>query len=174
MDSDDLAQEIRIKCFQQIHKFNPNVSTNPKGFFSVCADNLLRDIQRKLVFKDNRPCLTCPFYDAKAFMTNQHDCTAFADKMQCDKWVKHDRYVKIKRNSNAPIDISSCDIPSTVTKAISNIDMQDYILEHVPSGVHYLYDKLKKNNFDANKLPLKEKEVLLHVLKKSLYGQEKI
>jgi len=66
MDPDDIAQEVRLLCFQALQKYDP--AKEGKGafyFLAKCVDNGLFNKGRGIYFDNNPPCTRCPDYDRK-------------------------------------------------------------------------------------------------------------
>ena len=55
-DGDDINQEVFIKCWQAVEKYDPNCDTKLRVFLSVCAENRIIDIRRGLVYRHNKTC----------------------------------------------------------------------------------------------------------------------
>ena len=169
LEPEDVKQEVRLKCYKELHKYDPSrTNAHLFTFLSVCADNRIRDLRRKLVFKDNKPCLRCPFWDPVASKKGQHDCLMFEDKLSCDKFSSYQTYVKTKLNSNRPLDITDKNVyiyDNGVFNEINKIDVLDFVYNALPSGLNPLFQKLMESNFNTKKLKPKEREELLVVLK---------
>jgi hypothetical protein len=57
---DDVAQEIRVKCYRILHKFNP-AEGSAFNFFGSCADNMLRDLRRRHTLRKTNVCYRCVY-----------------------------------------------------------------------------------------------------------------
>ncbi len=54
-DSEDIKQEVRVKCWSVLSKYDPKkYTTDLKVFLSVCAENRIRDIKRSVLYKHNK------------------------------------------------------------------------------------------------------------------------
>jgi hypothetical protein len=63
-DSDDIAQEVRVFCWQALKKYD--FAKEGKGvfyFLTKCVDNGLYNKGRGVYFDNNPPCKRCPDYD---------------------------------------------------------------------------------------------------------------
>jgi DNA-directed RNA polymerase specialized sigma24 family protein len=78
--ADDVAQEIRAKCYRILHKFNPKEGT-AFNFFGSCADNMLRDLRRKHTLRKTNVCYRCVY--------NRHgNCFLYGkDPERCERYV---------------------------------------------------------------------------------------
>lgn len=64
MDSDDIAQEVRLLCFQALQKYDPEKEGKGVFYFLVkCVDNGLYNKGRGIYFDNNPPCMRCPDYN---------------------------------------------------------------------------------------------------------------
>jgi hypothetical protein len=169
-DSEDLKQEVRIKCWSVLHKYNPiKFSADLYVFLSVCAENRIRDIRRSIVYKHDKPCNRCPFWNHLAAQSGMHDCLIFFDKVNCDKYRKREKYVQAKLSSNHPIDIDDIDEENVIDKnsmlVINNFDFIDFVYASLEPDLIPIFDKLIDNNFEFKKLKPKEKKLLINQLK---------
>jgi hypothetical protein len=164
LDEEDLKQEVRLKCWQTLHKYNKRRS-DLYIFLSRCADNRLRDIRRSICYKHNKPCLRCPFWKPESAAKGKHDCSAFRDKLKCDKYAKHEKYVQIKLSISHSMSIDEDRIyDSKFSNKLLQYDLVDFINVHIPSGHQYLFNMFASGNFDMRVLKPKERTELSEVL----------
>ena len=168
-DIDDLRQEVRIKCWEALTKFDPTCGTNIYAFLSVCAENRIRDIKRSVMYKHNKPCMRCPFWNAFASASGTHDCLVYSYKMDCERFARHERYVQAKLSASHPIDINGerliddcSDIP------MSKFELMDFIDAHLPQDLRRSFEKFKQANYDPRVLKQRERSVLMRVLREIL------
>lgn len=64
-DEDDIAQEIRIKAWEILPKYDPSKGQSLEAFLSVCIDNKLKNYKRDKFVKYIPPCVrnSCPLFD---------------------------------------------------------------------------------------------------------------
>jgi hypothetical protein len=54
LDPEDIKQEVRLKCFSILGEYNSaRHDANIQAFFSISADNRLRDLKRGLLYNPN-------------------------------------------------------------------------------------------------------------------------
>ncbi len=165
----DIRQEVRIKLWKSLELYDPARKVKLRTFLTVCADNRIRDIRRSLLYKHNKPCFRCPLWDKAAAKAGVHDCTAFTNKMDCEKYAKHEQYVQTKLSANNPIRLDDARVEDTrFSNTMLSIEMLDYIYVHLPSGFHPLFDKLKQSNYDFKALKPAEGETLRRALAEAL------
>lgn len=77
---DDIAQEIRIKCYSSIGSYNPAKGQSIKTFLNVCTENHLINLMRDKFAKFNPPCKNrgCKHYEATGIPTEEaKSCPSF-------------------------------------------------------------------------------------------------
>lgn len=166
LDVEDLKQEVRIKCLSIIDKYDPSCGTNLFVFLSVCADRRLKDLRRSLIYKHNKPCTRCPFWDEGAASSGLHDCSVYYNKIDCSKFAKHERYITAKLSSSQPMDIESQNIEdSNFSRSVKTTEIVELIESKLPQNLLGLFRKFKNNNFDIKSLKPKERNNLLSTLR---------
>lgn len=168
-DANDLKQEVRIKCWAALPRFDSKCGTDLRIFLSVCAENRIRDIRRSILYKHNKPCFKCPFWNEAAAQSGVHDCLVFLNKMECEKYAKHEHYVQVKLSASHPIDIDNERIEDNdFQKRVENIDFVDYVYSNLPSGLWGLFDRLRHSNFNLKALRSRERSVIIAALRVAL------
>ena len=79
-DSDDIAQEVRVKCFKIINKFSSSKGS-AVNFFGVCIDNSLTDLIRRHTLRRSNVCFYCLF-NIKGV------CQYYEDIDNCEKYSR--------------------------------------------------------------------------------------
>ena len=79
-DPDDIAQEVRVKCFRIIHKFSSSKGS-AVNFFGVCIDNSLTDLIRRHTLRRSNVCFYCLF-NIKGV------CQYYEDIDKCEKYSR--------------------------------------------------------------------------------------
>jgi len=162
-DELDIAQEVRIKCFMTLKNYDPKRSgSNIHTFLSVCADNRLRDIRRNTVYKHNSPCARCMYWNSDAAASGIHDCARFGDKIDCEKFTKHGRYIMAKLSINSPTMVDEkMALDTAHHEHVSAFDFTDFIVENLPSGHVSIFMELKDNNFNLRALGKSDRHVII-------------
>lgn len=94
--AEDLAQEIRMKCFLAIDKFDETkIGPNPFSYFAAVADNHLYNLKRGTWVPNNPPCLRCPCWDKKKK-------TCIINEEGCEKIAKYRENMRIRALLRAP------------------------------------------------------------------------
>ncbi len=167
---DDIKQEVRLKCWEALlNKYRPERGTNVYAFLSVCADYRIKDIKRSVMYKHNKPCIKCPFWDALAAASGLHDCKVYWDKIDCERYSKHERYVQAKLSSSHPIDIDGERIEDeTSFSHYDKIELIDFIETRLPKTMLPSFILFKQNNYSPKSLKSRERSILMKMLRNIL------
>ena len=165
-DFEDIKQEVRIKCWKAIKRYDPKCGANLFVFLCICAENRLRDIRRSVKYKNNKPCLRCPFWNKDAFASGCHDCLVYSDKMQCDKYYKHEQLVHAKLSASEPSNIDNEEVEDNYYSSyIEKLEIIEVIECNLPDYIIPIYSKLKEHNFNLKSLKAKERSLLISTLR---------
>ncbi len=98
VDPEDLAQDIRIMCWEALeHKFDPNkLGKSVFHFVARVVDNGLYNKFRGVFLDNNPPCLRCPEY-----IKETKGCRI--DEVGCDRIVSYRDRMARKRAIAAPL-----------------------------------------------------------------------
>lgn len=163
---EDIAQEVRIKLWMSLEKYDPGRKVKLRTFLTAVAENRIIDLKRSLLYKHNKPCFRCPFWNKAAAKAGEHDCEAYEDKMQCEKYARHEGFVQAKLSANNPISLDDTRVEED-TNYVSEgtFDMLEHVFTHLPSGLHPLFEKLRHSNYDFDALRVRERDILMDALK---------
>lgn len=163
-DEEDIKQEVRLKCHKILDRYDPTKS-DLYIFLARCADNRIRDIRRSIRYKHNKPCIRCEHWDSDAAAAGKHDCRAFSNKLECDKFSKHERYVQVKLSVSQPVNIDEDRVyDSHFGRHVLQADLVDFVNTHIPTELKPLFITFMDANFDLKALKPKERTVLAEVL----------
>ncbi len=166
-DVEDIKQEVRLKCFTTLQNYDPErAGSNIRIFFTICADNRLKDIKRNVIYKHTSPCAHCDWF-------KNEKCRQFHDTRDCEKCARHERYVMTKLSVNSPVSIEEKRVVDSRSNAfIDNVDMIDYIFSLIPSGMTSLFIEFKERNFNLSAMPVKDRGTIMLTLKDIFYPEE--
>jgi DNA-directed RNA polymerase specialized sigma24 family protein len=165
-DVEDLKQEVRIKCWRVIEKYDPSFGASMFVFLSICAERRLKDIRRSVRYKHNKPCLRCPFWDKGASISGCHDCLVYHDKMCCERFANHERYVHAKLSASQPIDIDTQRVEDEQHDAHqTRLEIIEFIESRLPHSLTEIFSKFKRENFNLKALSSRERSLLITTLK---------
>jgi hypothetical protein len=168
LDSDDLKQEVRSKCYRTLPRWDPN-RADLYTFLSKCAENRLRDLRRGLLYKHNKPCFRCQFWDEDKYKSGQHDCTIFRDKYDCDKYRRHEQYVYLKISVNNPITIDENRISDNkFERIVERSELIEFVYDRLDPYYTSLFISFANANFDLKAISPKERssfcEIIVEIL----------
>jgi len=165
LDEEDIKQEVRTKCFRILHRYDPSNTADLYTFLSKCAENRLRDIRRGVLYKYNKPCSRCVFWDPEAKKAGEHDCKAFTNKMDCDKYSRHERYVHAKLSASHPISINESLVEDqTSIRRLGHKDLIEYVYANISPELTEDFKQFESANFNLSALRPKQRVVLVEAL----------
>lgn len=164
LDEEDIKQEVRLKCFLILDRYDPSMS-DLTTFLSRCADNRLRDIRRSIVYKHNKPCFRCPLWDRAAAVEGRHDCAGFSNKMECDKFAKHEQYVQAKISASRPVNIDDANVEDgTFDDVVENAEMIEYVRSKLAPPLLPFLDALVRSNFNPSSVSPRNRMLLFEAV----------
>jgi len=164
LDEEDIKQEVRLKCFRTLHRYDPD-RADMHTFLSKCADNRIRDIRRGILYKHNKPCFRCPLWDKAASMKGEHDCLGFFNKMDCDKFARHERYVQTKLSASHPLNIDDAHVEDDGFEShIERSELIEYVWSCMPPEHYPIFKIFEKSNFNLKVLKPKERIILSEII----------
>jgi len=96
-DPEDLAQDIRLICWEALGKFDPGkLGKSVFHFVARCVDNRLYNQFRGVYLDNNPPCLRCPEY-----IKETKECAI--DEIGCDRIVAYRDRMARRRAIAAPL-----------------------------------------------------------------------
>ena len=120
-DTDDMRQQGRMYAIEALSRYNPKLGSLPV-FLRSHVRNRFLNLHRDKLSRNQPPCTTCPFYDPDCAVS-KNECSAFVDKLECDKWASWEKRNRSKRSLAEPLDISGIrDEKEPNMRAGSNIE----------------------------------------------------
>jgi len=166
---DDIEQESMIKLWKAIPKYNEKCGTKLRVFLSICAENRIIDIRRGLVYRHNKPCFRCPFWNEAAAASGIHDCLVTLDKMNCKRFCKHEKNLHLKMSVNSPDNIDNTDVfDDMFCNSVESVDLEDFIYTKLDKCWHPIYDKFKESHYSFKSLTVGERNLLKEKLESIL------
>ncbi len=149
LDKEDIKQEVRLKCYTALSKFNVKKNKNDLFIFlSVCADNRIRDLKRSIFYQhyDKRKCKFC-----------HGQSLSSPSGFNCPKCQVADNKNAFKMNINNPIRVNNGLLDGEFDLPSKKVEILDYIKFNMPSGLMYIFDKLEKSDFKMASLKKNER-----------------
>lgn len=156
---EDMRQEGRAFALECLSKYDPNKGASLKTFVTTHVRNQFINLQRKHLVRHQPPCTICPFYN-KAF---PNGCSAFKDKMDCDKWESWvSRNISKKALSGVCEDVGiekvsrEGPLEDMLTK-----ELREIIDKHLPAALRNDFRKV----VEKQKIPKHRKIKIVNVLR---------
>ena len=138
-DVDDIAQEVRIKCFNILHKFSSSKGS-ALNFFGTCIDNSLIDLIRRHTLRRSNVCFYCLF-NIKGV------CQYYID---IDKCEKYSRFLINKKNKEVICLLrGNSDFEWKKVESDKNSEVNSYNLESKIFDVRNFLTEESKVIFDS-------------------------
>jgi uncharacterized protein (UPF0335 family) len=111
------------------------------------------------------PCFRCPFWSKAASKRGDHDCAAFSEKMDCDKFRRHQRYVHAKLSASHPINIDESRVrDDQYDNSVERVDLIEYIYVRLDDDLKELFDVFAKSGFNLKSVQGKDRILLTEVI----------
>ena len=157
-------------AIEAMPRYNPDMG-NLHNFLRSHIRNRFLNLHRDKLSRHQPPCQGCPFYDPNC-QQSKNKCTAFSDKLECDKYAGWEKRNGAKRSLVEPLDISgirdekeknmrnNIDIPEIVTKS----ELMDIIDNNLPVTMRADFKKMMEDvsvsKQRRDKVILKIKEIV--------------
>ena len=138
---DDVAQEIRLICFQALEKYDPaRVGRSIFHFLARCVDNGLYNQQRGIYFDNNPPCLRCEHYIKETK-------TCAIQESGCDRIIQYRDKMARRRAVQAPIsyNVDEDDEPINIgyiPSPTGYLNLDEHIRSTIPVDLLASYEKM--------------------------------
>ncbi len=158
VDPEDIAQDIRIICWEALSRFDPaKMGKSVFHFVARCVDNRLYNQFRGVYLDNNPPCLRCPEWD-------KENKTCKIEEIGCDRIMQYRDRMARRRAIAAPTSYSVLDgegdaltedvnVPNSLTVgSLTGVtDMSDQFRLAVREDLRPYYDKMV--NGQAHEVP---------------------
>lgn len=150
-DIDDMKQQGRMYAIEAMPRYKPDVG-NLYNFLRSHIRNRFLNLHRDKLSRHQPPCQGCPFHDPN-LQQSTNKCTAFADRLECDKFAGWEKRNGAKRSLVEPLDIagvrdereknmrSDVDIPAIVIRA----EMMHLIDRELPVAIRSDFKKMMED-----------------------------
>jgi DNA-directed RNA polymerase specialized sigma24 family protein len=144
---DDMKQQAAVFALEGLEKYD---NKRPlENFLWTHVRNRLFNYKRDNYQRPDKPCLTCPLYDAHCkASTNQ--CLEYTDKSECELYSSWEKRNNRKKNIMKPVGMD--DLHEKSTKSVTDKDIPESIFnqqiielldEHIPAPYREYYLRLK-------------------------------
>ncbi len=110
---EDLGQEVRFKCFQAMHKFDPSrIGPSPFRYLKRVAENHIYNLRRGIWVPNNSPCNRCELWDVivKKCTISEVGCEAivnYRQKMAAKASLRTAVETEIEQSDSAQTDLEA-------------------------------------------------------------------
>lgn len=164
---EDMKQQITVFALEGLKNYD---GIRPlENFLWTHVRNRLFNYKRDNYQRPNKPCLTCPLYDAHCIQSKSQ-CTKYSDKNECELYKSWSERNNTKKNLMylTPVeDYSSLDKPDhkvILSDKIANKEIFDLLDNRLNGEERELYLRLrggsKLTKIEMNKLVAKIKKIL--------------
>jgi len=152
-DVEDLAQDIRIMCWEALQKYDEaKVGKSQFHFLARCVDNRLYNKFRGIYLHNNPPCLRCPDY-----IKPTKECRI--QESGCDRIVQYRKRMARKRAIASPFSYNAlldadgdADFTQHSSLAVGSLtgvhDLDDHIRENLDPALLQYYEQMTNGNPD--------------------------
>lgn len=162
MTPDDLAQEVRFKCFTAMEQFDPHrIGPNPYKYLQTVAHNHVYNLCRGWMLPNNPPCFRCELYDA-----SNKTCTV--NEVGCDKIVIYRQKMQKK---TALRTVPETNIEPGQSDAHGNLNaahLNDHFRAKLPASLVEPYDKMIAGNTIPSYLKQKIRKLIRQIINETL------
>lgn len=145
-DPEDLAQEIRLICWESLQKFDQSkVGKSVFHFVARCVDNALYNKFRGIYLDNNPPCLRCPEYikETKQCAIQESGCTRIVQYR--DRMARRRAIASPLSYNNATPESNDCPIlhdNMSVGSTTGACDLDDTFRSSLDPNLVPYYDKM--------------------------------
>lgn len=147
---DDMKQQAAIFALEGLEKYD---NKRPlENFLWTHVRNRLFNYKRDNYQRPDKPCLSCPFYDAHC-QKSINQCLEYNDKNNCQEYNTWNNRNTNKRNIMKPVgiedlqeqnvSINQLSSNSTISDIVANEQIIKILDEHIPAQFRSTYLKLK-------------------------------
>lgn len=164
-DIEDMKQQAAIFAIEGLKNYD---NKRPlENFLWTHVRNRLFNYKRNNYQRPDKPCLSCPLYDAQ-FRMSHNQCTKFVNKNECELFDTWEKRNASKKNIMVPQNIENINEQNNQknndpSDFIQNQEIVDYLDEHIVKPEYReIYLKLKNGG--------KVGATMLNKLKKHIYS----
>jgi len=142
---DDIAQEIRIKCFVAIQKYDPNSGAKIETYLTTCVNNMLANLLRDNFFSCKPPCYNNRTKSACKYFSG--DVSYPCDRQ--DSCERYAAYIKKRNSKLAFYDSKPLDLFHNYFGVKNNMSVEFFdqeIIDHLPNQKAIEYYRQYRNN----------------------------
>lgn len=164
MDSDDIRQEIRIKCLRALKPdvFDPSRGgKTPYAYLRRVIHNFLYNLKRGKWTPNNPPCVRCKQWDRtlRKCLIHENDCK---------KMTKHRKAMKARADLHTPIGFDGYSLDGQHTfGSVEEMELDDFINTKLPDRYCIYYQMLKRGEEVSEEIVEELKVLVIEIIKDS-------
>jgi DNA-directed RNA polymerase specialized sigma24 family protein len=163
-EAEDMKQQAAIFAIEALEKYDHKRPL--ENFLWTHVRNRLFNFKRDNYQRPDKPCLSCPLYDA-TMKNSISGCRKFENKMDCDlynHWVSRNERKKTLNQSTSIIENTELASILDFTENISNKEIFDILDLHLSYEYREIFLKLKNGekvlSTDMNKFQKEAQKIL--------------
>ena len=168
MDSEDIGQEIRIKCWEAINSSGCDISRlqaslpSLYSYLRTSVHNYIYNLNRGVTVPNNGPCSRCNLWDKL-----NRRCSGDPDT--CEKMKKYKKTMGIKLALKNPIgyDIQYIESNRVNNEQIIDIDqyiLNEYVVQNLPNDYKFYYKKACEGDYVPEEIMEEMQEIVVNIL----------
>lgn len=137
VDPEDVAQDIRMICWEALSRFDPDkLGKSVFHFIARCVDNRLYNQFRGVYLDNNPPCLRCPEWD-------KINKTCMIEEIGCERIVQYRDRMSRRRALAAPASYSTLDGGEAALEDVNEVNVPSSLTTGSLTGVSDLSDQFR-------------------------------
>ncbi|NBX73236.1 MAG: sigma-70 family RNA polymerase sigma factor [Alphaproteobacteria bacterium] len=150
---EDMKQQAAIFALEGLKNYDHKRPL--ENFLWTHVRNRLFNYKRNNYQRPDKPCLTCPLYDA-AYKVSNNQCSKFIDKKECEPYASWAKRNDAKKNIAKPSYFEDLNLASSPNGSHEHNEIVNFLDKNIRSEYRESYLKLKHNQkinkSDLNKL----------------------
>jgi len=151
--AEDMKQQAAIFALEGLKNYD--YKRPLENFLWTHVRNRLFNYKRNNYQRPDKPCLTCPLYDA-AYKVSNNQCSKFIDKKECEPYASWAKRNDAKKNIAKPSYVEDLSLLSASSTSHESSEIVSFLDSNIRSEYRESYLKLKHNQkinkSDLNKL----------------------
>jgi DNA-directed RNA polymerase specialized sigma24 family protein len=150
---EDMKQQAAIFALEGLKNYDHKRPL--ENFLWTHVRNRLFNYKRNNYQRPDKPCLTCPLYDA-AYKVSNNQCSKFLDKNDCEPFHSWSKRNEAKKNIAKPSCVEDLSLLTSSSSLNENHELIAFLDQNIKTEYRDSYLKLKHNQkinkSDLNKL----------------------
>lgn len=160
--AEDMKQQAAIFALEGLKNYD--YKRPLENFLWTHVRNRLFNYKRNNYQRPDKPCLTCPLYDA-SFKVSNNQCSKFIDKKECEPYASWAKRNDAKKNIAKPSYVDDLSLLSFSNSSHESAEIVSFLDSNIRSEYRESYLKLKHNQ-KINKSELnKLKKHIVEIMK---------